>query len=473
MAINVYTNVSSINAQRNLNINSASQSTTMKRLSSGLRINSASDDAAGMAIGNGLNAQIKGFTQASRNANDGLSLLGTAEGAMVEQTGILQRMRELAVQSASDTNNSTNRSDLNNEVSQLKSELERIARTTSFNSNNLLDGSFQGKDLQVGANSTSNDRITISLSSSRAKDLGSAFKIAGTQVTANAFGSSDLNIVAGGQTYAVAATVDDGVSKTGGTYSALAKATAINAIAQQTGVTAEATTDVDSGAAQIAGTTALGDLKINGVDIAGVTIDTASDNDLVDAINSVYSQTGVTASLDNANHIILNASDGRNVDVTANAAATAVTSFATATTTNRGTVTLRSTTAFTLSGNNETYGGFTDSQVAAQSASENIQGLDLTSKKNAQLAIKIVDTALNQINSRRSQIGALTNRLNTTINNLSSASENASSSYSRIMDADFATETATMQRNSVLQQAGIAILAQANQAPQQALSLLR
>lgn len=471
MALNVFTNVSSLNAQRNLNNSQAALSKSLQRLSSGLRINSAADDAAGMAISNGLTSQSRGFNQAIRNAGDGLSLFGTAEGSIEQQTNILQRMRELAVQSASDSNSSLNRTDLDSEASQLKSEFERIARTTQFNGLNLLDGTFQSKDLQVGAYATANDRISVSFASTRAADVGNGYSIVGTTVTANALAGGDLNVVSGGVSYAVAATVTDGVSTVGGTYSALAKANAINAVSSSSNVTADASTTATATATQTAGALIANDMKINGVDVGAVAVAGAADNALVSAINSKYSSTGVTAALDNTNQIVLTAADGRNIDLAMTANGTAVAHFATAT--NRGTVTLRSVNSFSISGANETYIGGTDNQAATQAANENVNAISLTSKTNARLAVTIVDVALSQLNSRRATIGALTNRLNTTISNLTTAAQNADAANSRIADADFASETAIMSKNQILQQAGIAILSQANQNPQQALSLLR
>lgn len=478
MAINVFTNVSSLNAQRNLANNSASMSKSLQRLSSGMRINTAADDAAGLTISQGLTAQVRGLNQASRNASDGLSMLGTAESAISSQTDILQRMRELAVQASSDTNNGANRTDINNEVTQLKTELNRIANTTSFNGNNLLDGSYISKDLQVGANATSNDRINITLASNKGADLGSAYKMTGA-VTTTAITAGQ--IVLNGT--AVGASVADGVSTANANASALAKANAVNAVSSTTNITADADTTFTGVAAQNT-TAAVKGLTINGVTITdtttGISLASANDTSLMNAINSQYSATGVTASLNSSNNLVLNAADGRNVVIAAVGAGADITSSGLTATagvtsaTQVGTLTLRSTSTFSTAGSNA--GALTATGMSANASlatTENVQALDLTSKSGAQLGIKILDVALSQLNSRRASIGALTNRLNSTISNLSSASENASAANSRIMDADFASETAAMSRSQVLQQAGVAILAQANQAPQLALSLLR
>ena len=172
MAININTNVMSLNAQRNLGKSQGSLAKSMQRLSSGLRINSAKDDAAGLAISDRMTSQIRGLNQAARNANDGISLAQTAEGALQESTNILQRMRELSVQSANDTNSTSDRTSLNAEVTQLKEELNRIAETTEFNGKKLIDGSMEGATFQVGANSGTNQTITFAIESAKGDVLG-------------------------------------------------------------------------------------------------------------------------------------------------------------------------------------------------------------------------------------------------------------------------------------------------------------
>ena len=178
MAITINTNVASLNAQRNLSSSQSDLNTSMERLSSGLRINSAKDDAAGLAISDRMTSQIRGLTQAARNANDGISLAQTAEGALQESTNILQRMRELAVQSANDTNSSSDRSSLNDEVVQLKAELDRIAETTEFNGKKVIDGSMSNATFQVGANAGTNQTISFGIQSAAAEDLGTAGNVA-------------------------------------------------------------------------------------------------------------------------------------------------------------------------------------------------------------------------------------------------------------------------------------------------------
>ena len=483
MTISVNTNVSSLNAQRNLGTSQLSLSKSLQRLSSGMRINSAADDAAGMAISNGLTAQVRGLNQAVRNAGDGLSLLGTAEGALSEQTNILQRLRELAVQAGSDTNSSANRSSINAEATQMKNELDRIAKTVQFNGINLLDGSFTSKEIQVGANSGATERLTMDIQGTRAVDLGSAYTMAATTAATGTSAWTDgaITITSGGVTTNIGATVSDGVSTTGGTYSALAKANAINAKFSSTDVSASATTTL-TGAAVAADTIdATNNLKINGIALASaVTTTGATEADarlVATAINEISGQTGVVASVAAGdNKLTLTAADGRNITIaavgdTSGATASGLTTGATT----QGKVTTRSANAFTIGGtmaSNADFGagGF---GVAAKSATENLNSIDLTTKAGANTAIGILDVALTNMNSRRSAIGAQTNRINITIASLNSAAENFSASNSRILDADFAAETSLMSRAQILQQAGVAILAQANQTPQLALSLLR
>lgn len=479
MAVNVLTNVSSLNAQRNLTKSTNMMNKALQRLSSGMRINSASDDAAGMAISNGLISQINGMNQAIRNANDGVSLLGTAEGSIVEQTNLLQRIRELAVQSATDTNSNSNRKALNNESSQLKNELDRIAKTVEFNGIKLLDGSFTAKDLQVGAYTSSNERISIDLQSTRAADIGSAYKLGGVvanAVTTTALNDGGITITSGGTTTNIAATVADGVSYAGGTYSALAKANAINGSSSEHGVTAEAYTEVTGGAVQAAGTIdSTNFLKINNVQIDDTTITGASDLDIATAINAKYLETGVRAEVNSANKLVLKADDGRNITVQTGGTAHTTTGLngSATTATSTGSLTLRSADEFTVAGAQIADLGTGVSGAAAMATDEDVSTIDLTTKEGAQLAVKILDVALQNLNDRRATIGALTNRIDTTISNLGSAVENASSANSRIVDADFATETAEMSKAQILQQAGVSILSQANQTPQLALSLLR
>lgn len=326
MAIGINTNVPSLTAQRNLGMSANSMQTSMQRLSSGLRINSAKDDAAGQSIANRFTAQVRGLNQAARNANDGISLAQTAEGALGEITNNLQRLRELAVQSANATNSASDRASLQNEASQLLAEIDRVSTQTAFNGSKLLDGSFKAQTFQVGANA--NETIEIDVNGATTKQLGvsDAASVSSMQ-SANAIKEGDL-VINGVVIGASVAAYD--TASANQSASAIAKAAAINLKSAETGVTATVDANIAEGAAMAAGTTN-GTISING--IATATISTASDTTAnraatVKAINAISSQTGVIAR-DTGNDttgVELIAADGRNIMVSY---ATGLTSAAT------------------------------------------------------------------------------------------------------------------------------------------------
>lgn len=477
MALPVNSNISSLNAQRNLQRSTLGLEKSLQRLSSGLRINRAGDDAAGLAISEGLRAQIRGLNQAVRNSNDGLSLVGTAESAMDSYNEMLQRVRELGIQSANDTNSALNRAALNQEAQQLLSEMQRIATTVSFNGTNLFDGTFTGKQLQVG--SEANQTITISTGDLRTNQLGQVAQVSGVAVTtASALAAGDLLI----NGVDVGTSQSDGVSTSNAAGSALAKANAINAVTSQTGVHAEIVKASFTGPNAIPGGTINGtteQLTINGINIfTGATVVAANDSAgvLVDAINARSNQTGVVASKDSSNKLVLTAVDGRNMNIVTTGSVADELGLQAAngniSTTIGGSIKLTSADPFTVDGNNEAFAGLT-AGTYAKIPSTAINTIDLTSVAGANLAIIQIDNALNEINNRiRASLGAITNRLEHTIQNLQAISENLSASDSRIRDADFAVETANLTKNQILQQAGISVLSQANATTQGALSLL-
>ncbi|EKE16593.1 MAG: flagellin, partial [uncultured bacterium] len=278
MAQYINTNISSLNAQNNLNKSQNSLQTALQRLSSGTRINSAKDDAAGLGIANRLNAQIKGLNQASRNANDGVSLAQTAEGALNTMADNLQRMRELAVQSANASNTGLDRAALQAEASQIAQELDRVATTTQFNGTNLLDGSFKSQTFQIGANA--GQTLNVNMASARSADLGtgagSALSSAGTHTAAAAGGTTMASgdIIINGVTVGASSASSDNASSKDGSMSAIAKAAAINAVSDQTGVTAQVNTNTAAGASMTAVATD-GVMRINGVTTG--TISTTTD----------------------------------------------------------------------------------------------------------------------------------------------------------------------------------------------------
>ena len=372
----INTNVMSLNAQRNLSGSSDALATSLQRLSSGLRINSAKDDAAGLAIANRFTTQIRGMDQAGRNANDAISLTQTAEGALVEVGNNLQRIRELAVQSRNATNSQTDRDALNAEASQLLSEINRVAEQTSFNGVKLLDGSFSNQSFQIGA------------------DVG--------------------------QTIDVTSIVDATTANLG----SYGRATVTTAVSTGFGNALSA-----------------GDVTINGVDLGAIgAAASASERSeqLMSAINKTSGESGVYAIKDTSNTITLVSTTDDIVVAGAAAALTADTGLTAATT--------------------------------ARATTTGISTVDISSVAGADAAMQAMDSALQVVNSTRADLGALQNRFSSVVSNLQTSSENLSASRSRIVDTDFAKETASLTRAQILQQAGTAMLSQANSAPQGVLS---
>lgn len=306
----INTNVMSLNAQRNLSTSGGQLATALQRLSSGLRINSAKDDAAGLAISERFTTQIRGLNQAVRNANDAISLSQTAEGSLSEYSNALQRVRELAVQAANSTNSSSDRAALNSEAQQMLAEMNRIATTTQFNGQNVLDGSFTSAQFQVGANA--NQTISVSIGDASTDALGAyQYNNTTSAVTGQALTSGDLTING----------VNVGATSSG---SADAIVNAINGVTSQTGVTATATSSITA-ANTPTGSVALvtGDLVINGVDIGGIPVSSYNTGTqgaaVAAAINNRTAATGVTATANSVNgQITLSSSTGRTIAVTTN-----------------------------------------------------------------------------------------------------------------------------------------------------------
>jgi len=510
MGLFINTNTSSINARRKLTSSSNALSRSFERLSSGLRINSAKDDAAGLAITNRMTAQIRGLDQAVRNSNDGISLAQTAEGALNETTNLLQRVRELAVQSASDHNNPSDRASLNEEVTQLVDEINRIASNTSFNGNKLLNGDIINSVLQVGANV--GETLSVRIDSAESTQLSRQMRrVSAEGVDARvamgslSFGSQIDPTTTRVTAIRTAVNDDDALSTSNRAFSAIAKAAAINDAYEFTGVRAiVGKTTVGSvnanggiqGGHTITDTIGGGDLTetdfftLNGMKIAGFEVlDNDSDNALVDAINAVVDETGVLASLDGNSNLVLTAEDGRNIEITLSSATVATVTGITGLTQGGGLTDVFGG-EMTLQSNKQVdvgFGGATNqalgnlrldgvagagTAIFGVSSDFSVSTLDITTRETSNLAIEIVDLALEQISAQRASLGAIQNRLESTINNLTTNSENLSASRSRILDADFASETAKLSRNQIIQQAGVSILAQANQQPQIALSLL-
>ena len=471
----INTNIASLNAQRNLNSSQGSLQTSLQRLSSGLRINSAKDDAAGLSISERMGAQIRGLNQAARNANDAISLSQTAEGNLAEIGNVLQRMREIAVQSANDTNTAADRSSLQNEVTQLSSEIDRIATSAQFNGKNLLDGSFGNATFQVGANAGQAISVSISSAKNSALGIGGAATAIGGATSTTALTNNAL-MTMGGAT--IAAATNDGVSYVNGaqagTTSALASANAINLQTSTTSIVATAKTEVTSGTISALTAIANNELKINGTSVGAIALaSTNADrvNQLVSAINAVSGTTGVTAAVNSGTDFKLTAVDGRNIDLTSTLTTTgaAYTGFAGTATggiTNYGQVTLTAGKAFTIAGTPA--GGLSAGTYALIGTA-----VDVTSQVNSNAAITSIDAAISLVNSQRATLGTVQTRFDSVIANLQTSSENLNGARSRIRDADFAAETAALTRNQILQQAGVAMLAQANALPNNVLALLR
>jgi flagellin len=476
MALTINTNVMSLNAQRNLTTSGTQLATSLQRLSSGLRINSAKDDAAGLAISDRMTTQISGLNQAARNANDGISLAQTTEGALQEVTNNLQRIRELAVQSANATNSDSDRNALDQEVQQRIAEIDRIASQTSFNGRKVLDGSFGGATFQVGANV--GETINLSLTSSvKATAIGQVASVTGTaninsdftgtagtyvsaaytladySTTAGKF-TVDGNAVtlsadytAGGKTIADVAT--DIGTQLGSAYAVSSGGGKITIAKTTTGASSAAPVIVDtsgitfSGGTSTAGAAATG-LTLTSADTVKIGSGTAvaltgvytSGQALADAINSKV--TGANASFDTTT--------GK-LSLTSGDSITTAGLFTTGT----GNLGLAAATA-----------------VGGSLGTQNVKDVPA-----ANAAILSVDQALTSVSTLRSTLGAIQNRFQSVINSLQAVSENLSASRSRILDTDYAMETASLTRAQILQQAGTAMVAQANSAPQNVLSLLK
>ena len=557
MALTVNTNVASLNTQKNLNKASDALSTTMQRLSSGLKINSAKDDAAGLQISNRLTSQINGLNVAVKNANDGISIAQTAEGAMQESTNILQRMRELALQSANGSNSDEDRASLQQEFNALSGELTRIANTTTFGGRNLLDGSFGTTSFQVGANA--NQTVSFSVSSVAAKDLKGTYSnasttggatdlsasVVGDVVTAGTDGSTtatytppsgsdatltingtDVTITDGSDADAAVLAINNagitGVTavNNGGVITISNTGGDVTIGADAVGFTAGTSSNYVP-AAPIDGASVIGSagsFTVNGqsvtfadtddVDTILAAIDTATGGDVTGAVDangritltsangesieladtqggslaSLGLSAGTTeATLQSDTSVTLNGteiklskgSDMDSIVTSINTASTGVT----ASKNDDGTLTLSSDEDFTVADGAAGTGlaalGLTAGSNTAVTQETTVSNLDISSVEGSQIAVQVLDGAMQQIDSERAKLGAVQNRFDSTVSNLQNIAENASSARSRIQDADFAAETAELAKQQTLQQASTAILAQANQLPSAVLSLLQ
>ena len=577
MAIYLNTNIVSMMAQQNLNNSQTQMATAIQQLSSGLSINSAKDNAAGYAIATVMGSQLGGYAQATRNANDAISLAQTAGGAMQSIINNLQTMRSLAVQSANSTYSNANRASMNAEVQQLSSEIQRVAMSTKFNGVNLLDGTFTAQNFQIGANNTANSVIQLSgISSMQTSQLGSAGNsylstVNGTATTTQlSAGSLTLNGIQVGASVAGAGSGESAAS-------AFSIANAINAVTAQSGVTATANATTDTGAAATAFTgVAAGSFSVNGIQVGAVAAggNAAGEGaNVAAAINAVSAQSGVTATANaTTGAVTLTASAGQDINITpsstyttltadtgltaatntatgtaavaattaqssvingvtvtaastgttaAQQAAAFVNAFNTAAASNtalagitasssstgvitltssgtamtfgaqtntnlptsgtvsavHGTVTLtsNSSSGIVLSGGGTSYGGFTAGTTAASITSgvNSIAAMNVSTQANAQQAITTIDGAINTVLQAQGLLGAIQNRLTSVVSNLATSTQNLTAAQSQIQSTDFAAVTATLTRTQILQQAGTAMLAQANAMPNAVLTLLK
>ncbi|MGO1462829.1 MAG: flagellin N-terminal helical domain-containing protein [Marinobacter sp.] len=508
----INTNIASLNAQRNLNASQGQANVALERLSSGLRINSAKDDAAGLAISTRFESQITGLNVAQRNANDGISLAQTAEGALDEVTSNLQRIRELAVQSANATNSTSDRKALNQEVQQRIEEINRIAGQTSFNGLKVLDGTFGQQTFQVGA--SAGETIGVSGLDSRGQNIGAVMKqtsglgeqVAGyepVKATSDALTAdisfpvtttgATVNIDVGAPATTLSLAIDNGTynnveelaANIQSQLQAEIDATPPVLAAENIQVSGNADNntlvfsnargealDIDLSIGDGTDTFSQTNLAVaaateevsldkffeNGgtatfdVDINGtpITIEDASSlNDITAQVNAKSVDTGISANMNSENNeIIFSAQFGQEYTV-----------------------------EITSSGLLDEAGDprITTGQISATVANDtvSVNDVDISTRAGAESAMIAIDFAFDKINGFRAELGAVQNRFESTIANLSTTSENLSASNSRIRDADFAAESAELARTQVLQQAGLSVLSQANARPQQVLQLLQ
>lgn len=434
-------------------------STSMERLSTGKRINSAKDDAAGLAIANRMTSQTKSMAVAVRNANDGISLAQTAEGAMGEVTNMLTRMKELATQSASGTLKDSDRTALQSEMTQLTAEVNNVAKTTSFNGVNLLDGSGDSVKLQTGINA--DQTISMKLTDTRASTLGLTAQVKGGAVTATAIATG--GVVVNGQDIGAVIAGDKDAAKI---------AAVINVTTPNSNVTATAKNSVSANV----GTIAAGNTLTVGSTTVTMTGAEKDANSVAAKINSTLAGVAgnkIAASTDSDGKLVLTSSDGSNIGLTdtnsilsgaKDGLGNSVTTGTTAVTV-RGNVALegQAGTSVTISGTAVADAGLTAASTSA---------ISISSQIGASAAMSVIDGALDKVSAARGTMGAAQNRLESTVNNLTTTATNLSDAKSRIEDADFSTETTALAKAQILNQASTAMLAQANQSQQGVMKLL-
>jgi len=497
MGMVLNTNIGSIQAQRALTESRADMEKAMERLSTGLRINSAADDAAGLAIVERMNTQIRGLTMATKNANDGIALIKTVENALVEVSGMLQRMRELSVQASNDTNTATERAFANNEISQLQLEISRVSLNTRYNGAQVLNGSFAAKTLQVGTES--GETISFSIDTVEAATLG-AFVLTSQGIAAQQDGTGgggtpvdgisyaqDIIITAGDNARTVLVDADD---------SARTIAKRINAVAGATQVTAEGRTFALLSSTDTSGASTA-KIKINGTETAAFAISTSDVADAVLKINAISQTTGVQASATDDYKVLLTDKWGDTIKIQNTAGAARLGDLVVQAVANDGTSNNGSAVTMAQSGDNSsatvlgTLRLTSSSEFSVNLADANTNNtewfldadtpatlktvgeVDVRSRIKASDAIAVIDGAIQKISGMRGGLGTLQNRLDYTVSNLMKVTEYTTGARSRIQDADFAAETARLAKAQVLQQAGAAMLSQANASTDVILQIIR
>lgn len=445
MGFRINTNIAAMNAHRNSVQTNLGLDKSLNSLSSGLRINKAADDASGMTIADSLRSQANGLGQAIRNANDGISVVQTADGALDEYINIVDKVRTLSIQAASDGQNADSRAAIQRDVDKLLEEAQNIATTTSFNGLNLLDGSFTNKNFQIGA--YANQTVGVSIGDVRTTAVGDYATVAGGPTTA-ALAAGDLTINS----------IDVGIA----TIDAKDQARAINSVTADTGVTATALTEVVGGAV-VGGTS---NITINGIAIGTFAIQANDANGaLADAINNIADQTNVIATVASGT-LTLTAADGEDIII----AGADVANAGLAAATTHGSITLESASAIVIAGTAPANAGLTPGTTLTTGSLETVK---VGTYADAQNSIKTADYALKALDAIRSDIGSTQNQLESTIRNISVTQVNVTAAESQIRDVDFAAESANFAKLNILAQSGSYAMSQANAVQQNVLRLLQ
>jgi flagellin len=496
----INSNISALKAQASGAQNSRKLDSAMERLSTGARINSAKDDAAGLGIANKMTAQINGLNQAIRNANDGLSMVNTIEASLQQTTSVLQRIRELAVQSANDSNSVEDRQFLQSEIVQMQAELDRIAGQGRYNGMKVLDGTFTNKQIQIGANGY--ETLSFNVDAASSADIGAHQKRLGTMGAV----AADTDLTSAGSPVTASTMTVSGYLGTetvsiSADNTAKAAAYAVNNKSADTGVSALAVTKAKISTFSAAGTVTF---DVTGKNSSAVTVSAtlSSTSDLTalsNAFNLVSAQTGITSELSaDKSYIILTSADGYDIglaDHTNSAGTTSTVAVqgmkgdgSTTVGTSRtvtGTASLDSTRivgdllfssskAFTLKDSAGATGTDAFAGTTAQSSAlAAMSTVDVSTAAGAAAAIDIVDGAIAKVSNMRADLGAVASRLEKTVDALTAASTNVSAARSRIQDADYSVETTNLSKAQIIAQASTAMLAQANQQASIVLSLLK